>query len=190
MPKAFWERDPSLLEKVSTSNQILVSVKSNSQKVGQQLTLQGVGHIKAPVSYVKEWVSHYEHLKRVSEYVIEAKWNDSQKQLFLHTAAFNYHARMNISVREVDASQSRTLSFVILSGVFQGLTGELRVSSVGFQKSQVALLAVHDYKKWILPKLFLEFGLEVVLEKFSKRLRGLIEEDFSTGRWTPKAGIK
>lgn len=185
MPTPFWEKDAKLKQKLQSDRAILVSVKSTKSDQSNTLTLQGVGRISAPASYVKEWVAHYDHLRRVSEYVKEVKWDADQQLLFLHTAAFDYHARMNISVKPHEIPDGRVFVLKIISGVFTGLEGELRVVSAGFQDSEVSLQAIHSYKTWNLPKIFLEFGLEVVLEKFSQRLKSLIEDDFKTGKWNP-----
>src|SRR5690606_9420349 len=102
----------------------------------------------------------------------------------------NYHARMLIEIRQKDQKDGRTLQFKIVSGALSGLTGQLQAKDAGFLKTHVSLVSAYDYQKWLLPKLFLEFGLEIVLEKFSQRLRTLIEEDFKSGKWTPDKSVK
>jgi hypothetical protein len=69
----------------------------------------------------------------------------------------------------------------VISGVMTGMRGTLLVRDAGFQRANISLVGEYHYSEWPIPKLFLEFGLEVVLQKFAERLRSLIEADFKAG---------
>jgi len=188
LPKPFWTNDPGLQEKLNQDQKILVSVSAKPKPGTRKhvLQMQGVGRVKAPFEYARAWAYELNHLKRVSDYVRQVRWAPEKKEFFFHTVAFDYHARMTLKVSREDKDQLRVIGFNIVEGVFRGLKGELRIEPSGFGASQVSIAAAHEYSEWPIPKLFLEFGREVVLEKFSERLRKLIETDFKTGSWVEK----
>ena len=181
--KAFWEKDSPELDKKLADRKIPVSVKSHQDADKKHhLRLQGIGEVSAPFTYSRKWTANFNHLSRVSDYVREVKWNPISKVLYLHTEAFKFHARMRLKVNQVDKEKTRDLQFEVVQGVFTGMKGSLSVHQHGFAKSRVSIDAHYYYTKWNIPKLFLEFGLEVVLQKFAERLRALLEKDFKEGK--------
>jgi hypothetical protein len=172
----FWEKKPDSLDELIQNRKIPVSVKATSENDKKHhLHMQGIGEVNAPYEYTKKWTMHFEHLKRVSDFAREVKWNPITRTLFFHTEAFGYHARMHLKV-------DKELNFEVVRGVFTGMKGQIKVHKRVFAKSLVSISTHYDYSQWNIPKLFLEFGLEVVLQKFAERLRSLIEKDFKEGR--------
>lgn len=183
LEKPFWDRKPGELPKILKDRKIPVAVKSEEKADGKHhLRLQGIGEVSAPFEYTKKWTTNFNQLARVSDYAREVKWSPLSRRLYLHTEAFGYHARMRLKVDQKDSEKARELNFQVVGGVFTGMKGVLKVHDHGFSKSLVSIDAHYDYTKWVLPKLFLEFGLEVVLQKFAGSLRALIEKDFKGGR--------
>lgn len=188
--KPFWEKKPGELSKIIKDRKIPVAVKSTEQADKKHhLRLQGIGEVSAPFEYTKKWTANLNQLIRVSGYAREVNWNPISRRLYLHTEAFGFHARMRLKVDQKDADKARSLNFEVVSGVMKGMKGVLKVHDHGFSKSLVSIDADYYYSKWALPKIFLEFGLEVVLQKFAGRLRSLIEADFKEGR-APKPKLK
>lgn len=178
----FWDKDTKSIEAVQKDRKILVSVKSVPDGKQNIMRMQGLGRANVPFKYSKNWTADFGQLERVSDFVKEVKWNQKKKELFFHTVAFDYHAKMTLRVDEKNEEKSRSFPFKVISGVFTGMYGELKVEDVGFLESQISIRADYKYTEWAIPKVFLEFGLEFVLQKFAERLRSLVEEDFKKGK--------
>lgn len=137
--------------------------------------------MNVPVNYAYAAATHYDNLKRVSDYVKEVKFNAQAQELFLHLVAFGYHAKVKLKLSEESKDNKKYLQWRVLEGVFPGMTGYISFENVKNSKSEVAIWGEHTYSEWPIPKLFLEFGLEVVLQRFGQSLRALVEADFKSG---------
>ncbi len=185
----FWEKNPKVLASVRENRKIATSVRAQAIDKQRQLSMAGVGLVQAPVKYVSDWARNFENMKRVSDYVQEVRWTEATNELYLHTEAFDYHARMWMDVKIHDAD----IEFAIKRGTLKGMTGALRFQKDGFATTLISLTGSYTYKEWPIPKLFLKFGLEVVLQKFAERLRAAMEQDFQKGvpavSKSPKQGV-
>lgn len=180
----FWEKKPSVMRGVLENRKVAVAVDVSETENDQQqhMNLEGVGLIHAPEAFARRWILDFSNLKRVSSYVQEVRWNSKTKLLFLHTAAFGYHARMHIEMLPKEGEGQMEVTWVIKKGFLQGLKGQLKSQEKGFAKTLFSVQADDKFQKTRIPKIFVEFGFEVVVQKFAENVRSLIEEDFKKGR--------
>lgn len=181
---AFWQKNPATLNKIMKhrSVPVVVEVTSTSNAHQQQMKMDGAGLINAPQNFASQWILNFSNLKRVSSYVREVRWNPKTKLLFLHTAAFGYHARMHIQMISEVKDRHTLVNWTVKKGFLEGLQGQLKSEEKGFGKTLFSVQADDDFKKAPIPKIFVEFGFEVVVQKFAENVRSLVESDFKKGR--------
>lgn len=184
--RPFWRAKPKVFKKVTDERQIVVSV--NAEKLSTKsaegntsiLRMEGGGLVKADAQAVYSEAQKYNELKEVSEHVLEVRVGPSPQDLFLHTAAFNYHARMTMRVTpEVAGDGVRHLRFVVIEGNFKGMKGEFSFVDYADSHQKGALMGFHaeyKYKVLPMPQFFVEFGLEVVLQRVASRMRSFLED--------------
>lgn len=175
----WWRRKPKAAKRLQENHEVLVSVVS--EKAGgkdplQRLRMAGAGLVKAPPKFAYERVKEFYRLKQLSDFVVESKFDPKKSRLFLHVAAFNYHARSLLEIRfRVEKGQSQIL-FHIVAGTMKGLRGVLQLEDVERRRTEISMTAFYDYAKLPIPKFFVEFGFEVVLKRVAEKLRNHVEE--------------
>lgn len=181
--KPFWRIKPKLLKKILDERSIIVSVSTIEKKTNQsalhRLLMRGGGMIKRGVADTFAEVQKYENLKKVSSRIVEVKFFSEKNELFVHCEAFNYHARMWMSVdptQEKTENGERQLKFKVLRGNFVGMTGVFTFEN---HKPGITLMGFHaeyEYQTLPMPRFFVEFGLEVVLQKVARDMRTFLEK--------------
>lgn len=184
----FWQSQPKEMRKIIQERKVSVSakVKEVANDKQQHMNLQGVGLVSAPASFSGPWLLNYANLKRISGYVQEARWDQKTKVLFLHTEAMGYHARMHVKMLSEQKNGETVVRWTVLKGFLKNLSGTLSMKKQGFDKTLFSIIGIGAFEKSNIPKVFIEFGFEVFIQKFAEKLRSLIEQDFKTG--TTKKG--
>ncbi len=189
----FWRAKPKVFEKITNERQVVVSV--NAEKIKNPgagdtnkniLRMDGAGLVNTEVEPTYLEAQKYDELKQISDHVIEVKVGPSPQDVFIHTEAYNYHARMTMRVTPAkDKDGSRHLRFQVLEGNFKGMTGEFSFSAyqptgaLGKLVKNATVLGFHaeyEYTVLPMPQFFVEFGIEVVLQRVASRMRSFLEE--------------
>ena len=71
------------------------------------------------------------------------------------------------------------LQWRIVEGLFRGMIVVFEFQDVGRRKTEISMTALHKFDTLPLPKMFIEFGLEVIMQQAGAKLRSLVEEDFA-----------
>ena len=194
----FWKRNAKIYQKVKSERLVAVSVRAKSvrkpeetlaqkpkaesvtrsSQFRRQLKMAGVGHIAVSSQFAYRVITQYDGLKHMSSYIVESQWDEAKKELFFHTKALGYHARMWLRLNSEFKSESGKVMFLVVRGVFKGLSGELKLRELSSRNSEVTLEANYFYNEVPIPQVFLDFGLEMVLQKMAARMRGYIEEKY------------
>jgi hypothetical protein len=178
----FWRAKPEVYERIKNERYVAISVLSKPTAEKQNhLTISGGGMMNVPQDYAFLAGTHYKNLSRVSDYVREVKFNASLQELYVMFTAFRYQAPVTLKLREDLVGDKKILHYTVIKGVFTGMTGRLEFLSLGPKRTEIGIWGDFRYQDWPIPKLFLEFGLEVVLQKFGERLRSLTESDYKKG---------
>ncbi len=185
MDPPFWQERAGVYERIQRQRAILVSVRSQSHQEHRRLRLQGAGHVRAPKDFAFARAIDFAELPKVSPHIVEARYNPERSHLFLHTRAFNYHARMLIHLsfpgpQELSSGQ-RAIDLQILEGVFAGMRARLLFHPVEDQVTEISLRGFYDYQSFPIPSFFASFGLEVVMQRVASRLRQYVEDSYVRG---------
>ncbi len=177
----FWRERPALHQRISKQRFILVSVRSQRQSDGQRLRLLGAGQVRAPQAHAWARTLDFSSLPQVSSHIVEASYSEDTQRLFLHTQAFNYHARMLIQLSfpgDLPEPRQQAMDLHILEGVFAGMRARLLFDPVDDKVTEVSLRGIYDYQQFPIPIFFARFGLEVVMQRVASRLRSYVEESY------------
>lgn len=184
----WWNRKEKVLKQMREERAVVVSVVTRDVSVGEspiskkgqqirrQLKLSGAGLIEAPPEFSSNRIREFYRLKELSQYVKESTFNPRQKHLFLHVAAFDYHARMLMEIFFHDQLKGRRqILFHVVAGTLSGMRGVVEIKDIERLKSEFSMTALYEYDKLPIPQLFVEFGLEMVLKQMAEKIRSMVE---------------
>ena len=176
----FWKAKEKVYKRVAEQREVVVSVKVNKLSGStKELVMQGAGHASTPLDFTYQEAKKFENFPKMSGYVRETQYTPQTKQLFMHSEAFGYHARMLFQLDFKESDEKRkVISYKIISGVFAGMQGELAFEDVGRRKTEISMTGVYPFEKLPVPAFFAEFGLEVILQKMATRIRAYVEEQY------------
>lgn len=176
--KPFWRTKTKVLKKITDERAIVVSVNAKKNGGVYLLSMHGGGMTNRAAGEAYAQAKKYENLKKVSDHILEAKFNQQLNQLYLHTVAFRYHARMTMKM-EVDETNAkeRLIRFRVIDGNFKGMTGAMAFEDFKPGATLMGFEAEYRYQKLPMPQFFVEFGLEVVLQKVAARMRTFLEKE-------------
>ena len=173
----FWQRKQKILKRIRERRDIMVNVKSlNGDKKLKTLEMQGVGVVNSSIEQSYETAKNFSNLEKVSGHIKKIQFNEAKRQLFMHSEAFNYHAKMWMLVDLDDKEDKKQIRFLVEKGVFKGMRGSITFFTSQISKSRIEFLAVYNYTELPVPRFFVEFGLEVVVQKIAAKMRTFIEE--------------
>lgn len=178
-PELFWRSKPKSMAQIIDERAIVVSVKSTpSTQNKKKLIMVGGGMVNSSNETAFLGAKNYEQLREVSEYIREVKFNSKEDTLFMHTEAFQYHARMTMRVTgdESDKNFIR-LKFIVIEGNFKGMHGEFSFEKYKPNKTLMGYFAEYEYVKLPMPQFFVEFGLEFVLKRVAQKMRTVLEKN-------------
>ena len=184
---AFWKTKEKVYKKIREERAIIVSVNviedaQTDVKKPKILQMTGGGHIGVPQKFAYDQARNFSNLKKVSSHIREANYNANDQTLYLHTEAFNYHAKMKLKLDFKETETENQLRFTVIEGLFLGMQGQVIFSEIEPLKSEIGFFAGYRYKDLPMPQFFVKFGLEVVIQKISGLLRSYIENEFSRAK--------
>lgn len=144
--------------------------------------MQGGGMISVPKGFAYEHTKDLEVLKQTGNYVKEMNYDQEAGRLFLHTTAFRYHAKMHMQVTYKEDQEKNpeksVIQFEIVRGTFQGMKGEFSFEKFDESRTIIGFNSLYNYEELPIPRFFVRFGLEVVIQKMSERIRSVIESEY------------
>ena len=172
----FWQNKPQVLERICDRREILVSVKEeNSEGPIKKLEMQGVGMVNNTAEQAYKIAKNFKHLEQISDYIKKIEYNEAKRQLFMHSEAFNYPAHMWMLVDYFEEDSKKQIRFTVQKGVFSGMKGSITFLNNFINKSQIEFVATYSYRELPMPTFFVEFGLEVIIQKVAAKMRTFIE---------------
>jgi hypothetical protein len=177
-PKPFWRVKEKVLKKIVEDRAIIVSVNATkkSDKLSV-LTMEGGGRVKLPAARAFHESQKFENLKSVSDHVVESKYDAARKELHIHTQAFRYHADMYMAIDFVESAvEESKIKFKVVRGEFTGMTGQFSFEDFANNTTLLGFNATYEYEKLPMPEFFIEFGLEIVLQKVASAMRTFLEK--------------
>lgn len=177
----FWKAKEKYIERVK-DGEILVAVKSQKSAhpdASKQLTIHGGGHVRAPAKFVFAQAQDYKKVASLSGYIEKADFDASQGVLKMEIAAYGYRTEMDVKlVAHPPTAAPASLDYEILRGPLKGLRGAFSFVDIATNKSEVGMTGDYRYADLPIPKIFLEFGMEVIFQKMAARLRRHVETEY------------
>ncbi len=175
----FWRAKAKAYERIKNGD-ILVSVvalKTPLAEAQYKLTASGGGRVEATRAFVYATALDFERAARASDYVKAVTFDRKKGEITLDLRAFGRSAQFVIEVLAHQEAEPWRLDFKIKDGPLSGMLGQ--VSFTGVEKAcEVGFSASYKYDSFPAPKLFLEFGFEVVLQRMAARLRAYAEDEW------------
>lgn len=151
-----------------------MSVKAAAGVSGtRRLTFTGGGRLSTPHDYAFQEANHFESYKQIIDYIQEIRWEAGR--LYVRSRAYGYEAKMWL---RITTAADSVIHFEIVEGTLKGAQGELKFISVGPQLTEISLQGSYDYARFPIPRLFAEFGIEVILQKMAIHIRQFLEENY------------
>jgi len=174
----FWKSKSKVYERVRVG-EIMVSVKSIAGRPPFQHTLRisGGGHVRAPKTFVVSFAQDFDQVARLSGFIEKSVYHKDRGQLELDLAALGHRAHMQIAVKAI-LTDSPRIVFEVLRGPLEGLESQVAFSEVSARVTEVGMDGHFNYNTFPIPRLFLQFGLEVVFQKMAARLRAEVESAY------------
>jgi len=175
----FWRAKEKVFRRITEDRDIIVSVTTEDLGAGKSvLHMKGGGLTRRELTSVFKEVQRYDQLLRITSHIREVRWNEPRKEMFLHCEAFNYHARMTMKIL-VEEKPTPRLRFEVVEGDFLGMKGAFSFEEYKTTQTVMGYAADYEYKKLPFPRFFVEFGLEVVLQKVASLMRSFLEKQSS-----------
>lgn len=191
----FWRTREKVFRRILVEREVIVSVKTSAQGKQTALKMNGVGLVNGEANRVFGVLKQFEYYPKISEHITEADFDELTDQLFVRGEAFRFVAEMLLQVsfeqlrfEQTSLPEVWIMNWRIQKGVFKGMAGRIRVEPVHEEKSLsgvkvsgrkkrslIVLEAFQVFDKAPVPKIFLEFGLEVVLKAVAGKMRTHME---------------
>ena len=174
----FWRGNAKVWNKISEHRDIVVSVvahKENAKKKLKKLSMQGIGIVNLSSTRSFESLKDINRLKNISDYIKNLQFNPKTMKAYMMSEAFDYRADMWLQIGYHETDLYKEIRFKVVQGAFKGLLGNISFKPYKTSKSQIMLRAEYEYSKLPFPQFFVEFGLEVVLQKIAAKVRTFLE---------------
>jgi len=177
-PAPFWKTKEKVYQRIQ-NGEVIVVVKSVQSAQGQkQLLVQGGGQVRAPAAFVFNEALNFDQLAKVSGYIKKARFDAKKDILELEVGAFGHRSKMKLLLKAFEEQRPRRIDYQVIDGAMKGLAGTFRFDELSAKKTEVGITSDFQYDEFPVPKLFLEFGLEVVFQRMAVRLRQHVEDEF------------
>lgn len=173
----FWKTKAKVYQRIQ-NREVIVSVRSTSDSSPPLHTLhvEGGGQVRAPRDFVFGMAQKYDELAKMSDYITRSNYNVETHVLDLRIEAFSHTADMQVELKAFAEEEPLRIAYRIVSGPLQGYAGSVTFAAVNAGKSEVGISGEYKYDQFPIPRFFLQFGLEVVMQKMAWRLRSSVEE--------------
>lgn len=175
--KPFWQTKEKAIERIK-DREILVVVKSAPKDQGKLLLAQGGGRVKAPAEFTFQRAQDYEQLPNHTRFIEEAVFNQKAQELTIKVSAFGYRDRFRIKLDVRDKLDPKEVGYEVIEGSLKGFRGLFWFQPLDSKTSEVGLEGRLIYDTIPVPKIFIEFGMEVVMQRLAGKLREYTEGEF------------
>ena len=93
--------------------------------------------------------------------------------------AYGYRSQFKLAVQADAKATPRHLDFHMLTGPMKDFAWRLDFTSIPSAKCEIGIQGDYSYLRFPIPKIFLEFGLEVLFQRMAARLRSHLESAYA-----------
>jgi hypothetical protein len=178
----FWKSKAKVYERVQNGEIIVaVSARENATSPRRTLRLNGGGQVMVPREFVYTQAQKYDQFPRASEHVKSISYDAEKHRVTMDLEALGNRMRFVVEVRANRDVDPWRLEYRVVGGPFVGLTGQVGFADLG-QKTEVGFSGEYKYDRLPVPQKFLEFGMEVVLQRMAARLRAFVTEEWKKNK--------
>lgn len=172
----FWKAKEKVYSRVR-EGEVIVSVRSGDpvQPFKKRLTINGGGHVQAPRDFVFAYAQDFDQIARLSGFIQKAKYDAEAGTVDADIAAFGYKSSFRLKVSSDSSAEPKRIGLEMVKGPLTGLRSSVTFASLSGDKTEVGIEGDYRYDEFPIPKMFLEFGMEVVFQKMAVRLRSTAE---------------
>lgn len=182
--KPFWKSKEKVYERIK-QGEVIVSAKSKNDV----LEVQGGGHVEAPREFVIAQTLDFENLPKASSYIEFAKFDAAAQKLKLKIAAFGHRAELLMKVKVDRNANPPRLEYEVLEGALVGMTGVLSFAEINPMRTEVGIFSQFNYGALSVPRIFVEFGFEVVFQRMAINLKNRVEHEYKNSKENRKTGL-
>jgi ribosome-associated toxin RatA of RatAB toxin-antitoxin module len=109
---------------------------------------------------------------------VKSQYDAQSQTLFLQLSAYNYTTQMWLKMgisKSSGLDDLKQLHFTVVKGVFKNMKGRILFRKIEVEQTQMEIHSEFEYKSLPMPDFFLEFALEVVMQKVASKMRSFIE---------------
>ena len=163
----------------SKKKKLKVNASPQKSLIKHQLKMVAGAWVNVPFQETYNFAKEFKNYLRVSEYVQEVQVIDSKKLMYASTKAFGQTAEflMQTYVKQKN-KKSGQIQWRIVGGLFSGMVVVFDFKDVGRRRTEISMTALYKFHKLPLAQFFVEFGLEVIMQKAGAHLRSLVESDY------------
>ena len=140
------------------------------------MVMQSAGIVKSSRDFAFDQAKKYSDLPQVSDMVKEVRFDPKRGQLYVHTTAYGYHARMLMLVDS--QSTPHQIRYHHIKGPFVGMAGIIQFEELEKNRTEMSMVGEYKYDKLPMPQFFLTFGLEIAMQNMAIKMRSFIEEKY------------
>lgn len=189
----FWKTKPKVYRRITDHNEIIVAVKTAptaDPKAPHNLVMAGGGRIAVPLDFAFQRATDFPSLVKMSDHIKEIKIIDPGKEIYIHTAAFGYHAKMWLKIKLHSDSSHAAIDFNVVKGEMTGMAGTISFDKKALEKTEIGIQSHYAFSELPIPRFFAEFGLEVVLQKMAGRIRSYLQSQYERMKISRNKGLQ
>lgn len=178
----FWKRKEKIYQRVKSERMVAVKVTAiadeSKGKDFRRMKMLGAGHSHVPTRFAFDQACAFDKLPKMSSYIRHVSHHKEIGQVAMHSQAFGYKAFMRMQVDPQWQGEKGRIGVRVIEGTFEGMTATLLLEPLDPTHTEISLTAQYDYEKLPIPAFFVEFGLEVVVQKVAERMRAFAEQEY------------
>ncbi|MCC6138567.1 MAG: hypothetical protein IT287_08035 [Bdellovibrionaceae bacterium] len=184
-PETPWWVKPAYQKKVREQRELIVSIKSEGTGEKSYYKMTGAGIVRATREFTLKKILAFEDLQKISPYFKKVVHEPHLNRVYLLLEAYGYEARLLIKYSIKDQTDKTVFHWSVVWGGFQGMIGDIELSSLGPEKTEAILISTFDDKQVPLPSIFKGVVLEIIVQHVAKSMRSYIEEEYEKSKGKP-----
>lgn len=177
-----WWKKPAYQSKIREQRQVIVSIKEESESGKSYYRMTGAGVLKATPAFTLKKILAFEDLQKISPYFKKVVHQPDLNRVYLVLEAYGYEARLLIKYSIKDQPEKSVFHWSVVWGGFQGMIGDVELTSLSAEKTEAILISTFDDKQVPLPSIFKGIVLEMIVQHVAKSMRTYIEDDYEKSK--------
>lgn len=184
-PVAPWWKKPAYEKKIREQREVIVSIKDEEAAGKSYYKMTGAGVLRATSAFTLKKILAFEDLQKISPYFKKVVHQPDLSRVYLVLEAYGYEARLLIKYSIKDQPEKSVFHWSVVWGGFQGMIGDIELSTLAPEKTEAILISTFDDKQVPLPRIFKGIVLEMIVQHVAKSMRSYIEDEYEKSKGKP-----